>query len=103
MKKKRLLFLRAIPLLALVLALALDGALLFTRDRSFSPLENRNLRALPAFSAAGFTSGRYEADFDGWLADQFPLRDGWVRLKSALDRFSGRRESGGVLLGQGNR
>lgn len=34
------------------------------------------------------------------MADQFPLRDGWIALQSTLERLSGKTESGGVFLGK---
>lgn len=100
MKKKRLLFLRVTAILAAALALLLDAAFLLKRDRAFSPLENRNLRQRPALTLKGLTSGRFETDFDTWLSDQFPLRDGWIALKSTVDRLAGRTESNGVYLGR---
>lgn len=100
MKKKRMLFLRGLALTALALALLLDAAFLILPDRAFSPTENRSLQTLPAPSLSGIASGRFESRFDDYVADQFPLRDGWVRLKSTLDRLGGRTESGGVYLGK---
>ena len=100
MKKKRLLFLRVTAILALALVLVLDAAFLLTRDRAFSPLENRNLQQRPALSLRALTSGRFETDFDTWLSDQFPFRDAWVALKSTADRLAGRTESNGVFLGR---
>ncbi len=100
MKKKRLLFLRATAIMALALALLLDAAFLIAKDRPFSPLENRNLQALPALTAQGLVSGRYESRFDDYVSDQFPFRDAWIGLKSTVDRLAGRTESGGVFLGK---
>lgn len=99
MKKKRMLFLRATALAALALVLALDVLFLFTGARAFSPLENRNLQQRPALTLAGVTSGRYESRFDDYVSDQFPFRDAWVALKTAIDRLGGRTESNGVYLG----
>lgn len=99
MKKKRMLFLRATALAALALVLALDALFLFTGARAFSPLENRNLQQRPALTLAGVTSGRYESRFDDYVSDQFPFRDAWVALKTAIDRLGGRTESNGVYLG----
>ena len=100
MKKHRLFFLRAVALLALALALALDAAFLLIRDRATSPLENRALQQAPRLTLADAASGRFESRFDSYVADQFPLRDVWVRLKSALDRLAGRTEANGVFLGR---
>ena len=99
MKKKRMLFLRATALAVLALVLALDALFLFTGARAFSPLENRNLQQRPALTLAGVTSGRYESRFDDYVSDQFPFRDAWVALKTAIDRLGGRTESNGVYLG----
>ena len=100
MKKKRLFFLRATAILALALVALLDAAFLIHRDRDFSPLENRNLQQRPALTAQGLFSGRFETRFDSYISDQFPFRDGWIALKSALDRLAGRTESNGVFLGK---
>ena len=99
MKKKRMLFLRTTALAALALVLALDALFLFTGARAFSPLENRNLQQRPALTLAGVTSGRYEGRVDDYVSDQFPFRDAWVALKTAIDRLGGRTESNGVYLG----
>lgn len=100
MKKKRLFFLRATVILALGLVLLLDAAFVILPPRAFSPLENRNLQQRPALSLSSLVSGRFESRFDRYLGDQFPFRDLWVALKSALDRLAGRTESGGVFLGR---
>ena len=100
MKKKRLFFLRATVLLVLALVLTLDAAFLLTKDRAFSPTENRSLQQRPTLTLASALSGRYEARYDDYISDQFPFRDGWVALKSAMDRLAGRTESGGVFLGR---
>ena len=100
MKKKRLFFLRATAVLALALVLTLDAAFLLTGSRTFSPTENRTLQQRPALTLQGATSGRFESRFDDYISDQFPFRDAWVTLKTALDRLGGRTESGGVFLGR---
>ncbi len=100
MKKKRLFFLRATAILVLALVALLDVAFLIHRDRAFSPLENRNLQQRPPLTAPGLLSGRFESRFDSYISDQFPFRDGWVALKSTLDRLAGRTESNNVFLGK---
>lgn len=100
MKKKRLRFLRGVAIAAAALVVLLDIAFLFTGKRAFSPAENRNLQTRPALTLSGALSGRYERRYDDYIADQFPFRDGWIALKSALDRLAGKTESGGVYLGK---
>ena len=100
MKKKRLFFLRAMAVTVLALVLLLDIAFLIHRDRATSPLENRSLQQRPALTLQGLFSGRFESRFDSYISDQFPLRDGWIALKSTLDRLAGRTKSNGVFLGR---
>lgn len=100
MKKKRLLFLRATAVMVLALVALLDAAFLVHRDRATSPLENRSLQQRPALTFQGLFSGRFESRFDSYVADQFPLRDGWIALKSTLDRLAGQTKSNGVFLGR---
>ncbi|MBD5150607.1 MAG: hypothetical protein HDT18_09670 [Oscillibacter sp.] len=67
-------------------------------DRTFSPVENRNLAQLPAFSWSALVSGDYTAGLEEYLEDQFPLRDGWMGLKNRYEYLLGRREFHGVYL-----
>ena len=67
-------------------------------DRTFSPVENRNLKQLPAFSWSALADGSYTAGLETYLADQFPLRDSWMGLKTRYERLLGKREFHGVYL-----
>ncbi len=67
-------------------------------DRTFSPVENRNLRQLPAFTWSSLADGSYTAALETYLADQFPLRDGWMGLKTRYEYLLGKREFHGVYL-----
>ena len=86
---------------AAVFCLFLAGfglAHLLLPDRDFSPVENRSLEGLPAFSWSALAEGSYTADLEKYLADQFPLRDGWMGLKNRMEYLLGRREFHGVYL-----
>ena len=98
MKKTRTKYLRLVVWALLAVVVLLDAAFLILPDRGYSPTENRNLQTFPALSWRGITSGRFEARFDDYVADQFPLRDQWIRLKTTLDRLLGRTESNNVFL-----
>jgi len=67
-------------------------------DRDFSPVENRNLSQRPAFSWEKLAEGAYTADLEEYLADQFPLRDSWIGMKTRYEYLLGQREFGGVYL-----
>lgn len=67
-------------------------------DRTFSPVENRTLAQRPAFSWAALLDGGYTAGLEEYLEDQFPLRDGWMGLKTRYEYLLSKREFHGVYL-----
>ncbi len=79
--------------------LALFGVLhLVLPDRTFSPVENRNLSQFPSFSWRALREGEFTSDIEDYLADQFPLRDGWMGLKTRYEWLLGKREFHDVYL-----
>ena len=86
-----------------VLFLAGMGAVsLFSPDRSFSELENRNLRPVPELTAGRFTSGRYMLEAEEYVSDQIVLRDGWVALKALGEKITGKQENNGIYFAAGD-
>ncbi len=69
-------------------------------DSSFSVQENRSLQTRPAFSFRALLSGKFTAAVNDWYADQFPLRDRLVGIKSAAELALGKGENNGILLGE---
>ena len=67
-------------------------------DRTFSPVENRNLNQRPSFTWDSLMDGSYTADLEKYLEDQFPLRDRWMGLKTRYERLLGKQEFHGVYL-----
>lgn len=67
-------------------------------DKEFSPMENRNLAQLPAFSWESLKDGTYTSDLEEYLADHFPLRDSWMGLKTRYEYLLGHREFKDVYL-----
>lgn len=67
-------------------------------DRSFSPTENRNLSGVPTFSWNALVDGSFTTKLEEYLADQFPLRDSWMGLKSRYEYLLGKREFHDVFL-----
>ena len=87
----------------LLFALLLCGlglAFWLVPDRAFSDVENRALRTAPHFSWHRLASGDYAADVNDYFADQFPLRELWVTVKSGGELAQGKGGSNGVLLGK---
>ena len=50
-------------------------------SREFSERENRALAQMPEPSVESCFSGKFEKDFETYLTDQFPMRDGWISDK----------------------
>ena len=91
------------------LAYLLAGAILlvtfsglFTKDREFSPNENRNLAQRPALKLSALADGSYLSDLSTYYADQFPGRDSWLSIQLWLNKLLGSREAGGVYLCKDN-
>lgn len=70
------------------------------KDKDFSESENRMLSQFPRFSISALTDGSFTEGFESWAADQFPLRDFAISLKTVFDRLIGKREENGVYIGE---
>jgi len=62
-------------------------------DAQHSESENRDLAQMPKVTLESVLSGDFEADYEKYLTDQFVGRDGWIGLKTGVERATGRRES----------
>lgn len=82
------------------LIVVLDVLFIVLPSKDMSETENRNLTKRPKVTFATVTNGKYEAQFDKYISDQFPFRDFWVKLEGTISRMFGRTESGGVYLGK---
>lgn len=79
-------------------------------DSEFSANENRYLQELLTLSAKDFKltlplnksgdffTAQFMKDFESYINDQFPLRDGWVEMKARLETLSGKRENNDVYF-----
>ncbi|MBO5937666.1 MAG: hypothetical protein J6Q79_08685 [Clostridia bacterium] len=76
------------------------GLHFLTADSDFSESENRVLAEFPRLSAATVADGSFMRDFETYLTDQFPFRDGIISLKTLTDRIVGKNEENGVYIGK---
>ncbi len=70
-------------------------------DHRFSDVENRGLQTLPHASSDALVSGVLSEQVNLYFADQFPMRDRFVSLKSTLEMLLGKGENNGILAGEG--
>ena len=72
------------------------------KDQKFSPLENRALENRPILEKEALFSGEFTASFETYVADQFPLRDEMIAIKSNIERILGKKDRNGVFIGKDN-
>ena len=48
---------------------------------------------MPEPSVESCFSGKFEKDFETYLTDQFPMRDGWISAKTAIEKATFKTES----------
>lgn len=84
----------------IVLALLLGVCvwMIVDEDRGFSEQENRNLNQFPEVTVETVFSGEFMSEFETYLADQFPVRDYCIKIKTAALRMSGQKLIGDYYL-----
>ena len=65
--------------------------MIICKDIVFSPKENRKLAQFPKVTWNTVLSGEFMDDFETYLADQFPIRDWCISVKTTALRITGKR------------
>ena len=94
----------------ILLAVLMAGALLagflcclLLPDREFSQSERRKLASMPELSAENLLSGAFAEDFETYVQDQFPLREGFRGLKALTETYAlGKLDNNGLYLAEGH-
>lgn len=73
---------------------------IITPVKKFSEAENRYLQQKPHFSFDRLVSGQFTRDFEKYIADQFPSRDGWIAVKAYSEKVSGKKENNNIYIGK---
>lgn len=92
---------RAFVILFAALILLVSVLFWVIPDREFSETENKDLTQVPTFTIDRLLDGRYTADIADYMADQFPGRDFFIRVKAAAEMALGKMGNNGVILGEG--
>lgn len=90
-----------ISLLFLLLVFSFTLWDFLTPDRDFSEWENRTLTPRPALTLSSLLEGDFGREYEDYITDQFPWRDGFVKTKFVADMLLGKRESGEVYITDG--
>lgn len=85
-------------------ALTLTGAAIFLRKPSaYSQNENRYLQQRPELSAENIMDGTWQEDMTDYMSDQMPLRDKWTAMQAKTQILLGKKDVGGIYLGDEHR
>ena len=89
-------FRKTIAILFIVFVAALTLILLLKPQKSYSSSEKRSLSQFPRFSFSSAADGSFMSGIEDWAADQFPLRDFFMRARTTILNVAGQNESHGV-------
>ncbi len=67
-------------------------ASLLKPDTAFSEEENRDLAHMPKISLSNILDGTFEKEYETYLSDQFVFRNGWIGVKTSVERAMGKQE-----------
>lgn len=76
----------------LVMIFGVAGVNFLKPAREFSERENRSLEQKPEFSLGAYFAGTFAADYESYITDQFIARDGWIGVKTKVERATGKQE-----------
>ena len=84
----------------MVLLLGLAGKEALSHQRTYSPVEKRELQTRPEISITKVMDGRFQKKYESYLRDQFPGRDHWVSFQTDMELFMGKNEIHNVYIGK---
>ena len=84
----------------MVLLLGLAGKEALSHQRTYPPVEKRELQTRPEISITKVLDGRFQKKYESYLRDQFPGRDHWVSFQTDMELFMGKNEIHNVYIGK---
>ena len=84
----------------MVLLLGLAGKEALSHQRTYSPVEKRELQTRPEISITKVLDGRFQKKYESYLRDQFPGRAHWVSFQTDMELFMGKNEIHNVYIGK---
>lgn len=86
-----------IPFFCTIITITLLADVLIP-DKYYSSSEKRKLTQISEISVSDFPKGTMGTKFENYLADQFPLRDALISVKTITELMSGKTEISGVYF-----
>lgn len=90
---------RILPSVFLLFICSLAILFVFLPKKSFSESEKRSLADFPVASLDTVKNGKFTDDFEKYMSDHFPFRDGLVSIDSYFGVAMGQVCNGGVYVG----
>ena len=84
----------------MVLLLGLAGKEALSHQRTYSPVEKRELQTRPEISITKVLDRTFDIKYESYLRDQFPGRDHWVSFQTDMELFMGKNEIHNVYIGK---
>lgn len=88
-----------------IFLLILSGMSVFgfeTGDERYSEKENRYLAIKPDLDSGNLLNGKYQEDYEMYLADKTIFRNKWIELKTYIKLASLKKDVNGVYFGKDN-
>ena len=89
-----------ITLLFCILIFGFTIATMIKPDQEYSEAENRTLAKMPKITGETLLNGEFESDYETYLTDQFVARDGWIALKTSVERLLQKKESKDIYFAE---
>lgn len=90
---------KILPVFVFVIVLfGLCGFGITAEEKTYSSTEKRELQTMPKVKIKTLKNGKFQKKYERYLSDQFPERDGWVKLRTTANRMLGKKESNGVYF-----
>lgn len=71
-------------------------------DERYSEKENRYLAIKPDLDSGNLLNGKYQEDYETYLADKTIFRNKWIELKTYIELASLKKDVNGVYFGKDN-
>lgn len=69
-----------------------------SKDKTFSAVENRNLKTKPKFSLENLINNQFTKKYEEYISDQFIFRNLWINIKSSTEKLMGKKENNDVYI-----
>lgn len=74
----------------------------FSPKKEYSSTEKRKLQTFPKFSVKNLVDGKFEAEYENYVTDQFIFRNEWITMKTQIERGLQKKDINNVYFAKDN-